>query len=120
MPAPARDYYPAARAGRSALAVGGIGTEPESGLRCPHYLMPVGVAGVRRSKSVAEPGATHRPSRRRPSSSRFCHPAGVIVTSHTPEEWTYEPVPHSAVRLFRMSWQLETWLRTLVYVELRA
>jgi hypothetical protein len=42
------------------------------------------------------------------------------VTSQFPEEWPYESVPQSAVRLFRMSWQLETWLRTLVYVELRA
>jgi hypothetical protein len=37
-----------------------------------------------------------------------------------PEPWTYEPVPISAVHLFRMTWQLETWLRTMVYVELRA
>jgi len=42
------------------------------------------------------------------------------VTLDTPQQWTYEPVPPSAVRLFRMSWQLETWLRMLVYVELRA
>lgn len=34
--------------------------------------------------------------------------------------WEYEPVPPSAVRLFRMSWQLEAWLRQIVYVELRA
>ena len=34
--------------------------------------------------------------------------------------WEYGPVPPSAVRLFRMSWQLETWLRQIVYVELRA
>jgi len=36
------------------------------------------------------------------------------------EPWAYEPVPSSAVRLFRMAWQLETWLRIMVYVELRA
>lgn len=36
------------------------------------------------------------------------------------EDWTFEPVPRSAMRLFRMCWQLETWLRTIVYVELRA
>jgi hypothetical protein len=32
----------------------------------------------------------------------------------------YEPVPSAAVRLFRMSWQLEMWLREITYVELRA
>lgn len=36
------------------------------------------------------------------------------------DEWNYEPVPSSAQRLYRMCWQLETWLRTIVYVELRA
>jgi|GEM_PF-2077271 len=36
------------------------------------------------------------------------------------EDWTFEPVPRSAMRLFRMCWQLEAWLRTIVYVELRA
>jgi len=34
--------------------------------------------------------------------------------------WNYETVPSAAVRLFRMAWQLENWLRTIVYVELRA
>jgi hypothetical protein len=34
--------------------------------------------------------------------------------------WTYEAVPSSAVRLFKMAWQLENWLRLMVYVELRA
>lgn len=34
--------------------------------------------------------------------------------------WKYQPVPPSAIRLFRMSWQLETWLRLIVYVEFRA
>jgi hypothetical protein len=34
--------------------------------------------------------------------------------------WEYEAVPPPAVRLFRMSWQLEAWLRQIVYVELRA
>lgn len=34
--------------------------------------------------------------------------------------WEYEPVPPSAIRLFRMSWQLEAWLGQIVYVELRA
>jgi hypothetical protein len=32
----------------------------------------------------------------------------------------YESVPSAAVRLFRMSWQLELWLREITYVELRA
>ncbi len=32
----------------------------------------------------------------------------------------YTPVPRSALQLFRMCWQLEQWLRTIVYVELRA
>ncbi|WP_437304497.1 hypothetical protein [Sorangium sp. So ce388] len=32
----------------------------------------------------------------------------------------YEPVPRAAIRLFRLAWQLETWLRLLVYVELRS
>ncbi|WP_437587910.1 hypothetical protein [Sorangium sp. So ce1000] len=32
----------------------------------------------------------------------------------------YEPVPRAAMRLFRLTWQLETWLRLLVYVELRS
>lgn len=36
------------------------------------------------------------------------------------ESWKYKPVPSSARRLFRMAWQLESWLRTIVYVELRA
>ncbi len=36
------------------------------------------------------------------------------------QDWEYTPVPQSAVRLFRMCWQLEQWLRTIVYVELRA
>ncbi len=35
-------------------------------------------------------------------------------------EWKYEPVPPSASVLYRMLWQLETWLRTMVYVELKA
>lgn len=34
--------------------------------------------------------------------------------------WSYEPVPSSALRLFQMAWQLENWLRSIVYVELRA
>lgn len=34
--------------------------------------------------------------------------------------WPYEPFPSAAIRLYQMIWQLETWLRTLVYVELRA
>lgn len=41
-------------------------------------------------------------------------------TNKANESWTYEPVPSSAIRLFRMAWQLEAWLRTMVYVELRA
>ncbi|MCC7423121.1 MAG: hypothetical protein IT428_22830, partial [Planctomycetaceae bacterium] len=39
-------------------------------------------------------------------------------TDATP--WKYEPVPPSAIRLFRMAWILESWLRLIVYVELRA
>lgn len=35
-------------------------------------------------------------------------------------EWTYQPVPVPSQRLYRMAWQLESWLRMLVYVELRA
>lgn len=34
--------------------------------------------------------------------------------------FAYSPVPKAAERLFRMCWQLEDWLRTIVYVELRA
>ena len=37
-----------------------------------------------------------------------------------PDTWTYSSVPAEAQRLFRMCWQLENWLRTIVYVELRA
>ena len=37
-----------------------------------------------------------------------------------PESWTYSPVPAESQRLYRMCWQLENWLRTIVYVELRA
>src|SRR5688500_9070730 len=36
------------------------------------------------------------------------------------ETWEYRPIPATAERLFRMCWQLENWLRTMVYVELRA
>jgi hypothetical protein len=32
----------------------------------------------------------------------------------------YESVPREAVHLFRMSWQLELWLREITYVEVRA
>jgi len=35
-------------------------------------------------------------------------------------EWKYEPVPPAAPALYRMLWQLETWFRTMVYVELKA
>lgn len=38
--------------------------------------------------------------------------------SKTP--FTEGPVPQAALRLFQMAWQLENWLRTIVYVELRA
>jgi len=34
--------------------------------------------------------------------------------------WWVESVPKSAERIFRMAWQLENWMRTMVYVELRA
>ena len=34
--------------------------------------------------------------------------------------WNYEAVPTAAIRLFKLVWQLENWLRTIVYVELRA
>jgi len=37
-----------------------------------------------------------------------------------PTPWTYSPVPAAAEKLFRMCWQLENWLRTILYVELRA
>ncbi len=37
-----------------------------------------------------------------------------------PAGWKYEPVPPSASVLYRMLWQLETWFRTMVYVELKA
>lgn len=36
------------------------------------------------------------------------------------KRWSYEAVPADATRLFRMSWQLEEWLRLMVYVELSA
>lgn len=42
------------------------------------------------------------------------------MTTPVPTSWNYEPVPSSAVHLFRLAWQLETWLRSMVYVELRA
>ncbi len=38
----------------------------------------------------------------------------------TTEEYVLDPHPRSASRLFRMIWQLENWLRLMVYVELRA
>jgi hypothetical protein len=34
--------------------------------------------------------------------------------------WINDPVPKSAERIFRMAWHLENWLRTMVYVEVRA
>jgi hypothetical protein len=34
--------------------------------------------------------------------------------------WNLESVPTSALRLYRLVWQLENWLRAIVYVELRA
>ena len=50
--------------------------------------------------------------------SKIRAPADV---SHSDDNtWNYDPVPPASLRLFRMMWQLETWLRTLVYVELRA
>lgn len=36
------------------------------------------------------------------------------------DDWTPETVPSDAQRLYRLCWQLESWLRTIVYVELRA
>ena len=36
------------------------------------------------------------------------------------DRWTYRPVSETAVQIFRMAWQLESWLRLFVYVELRA
>lgn len=36
------------------------------------------------------------------------------------EDLNYESVPSSAVRLFKMLWQLENWFRIITYVELRA
>jgi hypothetical protein len=38
----------------------------------------------------------------------------------TADGWTYEPVPTNASHLFRLCWQLESWLRIMVYVELRS
>ncbi|WP_254508757.1 hypothetical protein [Anatilimnocola floriformis] len=38
----------------------------------------------------------------------------------TPAEWKYEPVPPATTPLYRMLWQLETWFRTMAYVELKA
>jgi hypothetical protein len=32
----------------------------------------------------------------------------------------YQPVPDQALQIYHMIWQLESWLRTIVYVELRA
>ena len=43
-----------------------------------------------------------------------------MSSSSAENNWTYEPVPTASVNLFRMCWQLETWFRTMVYVELRA
>jgi hypothetical protein len=40
--------------------------------------------------------------------------------AETLESWEYEPVPKSAQHLYRLAWQLESWLRIVVYVELRA
>ncbi len=37
-----------------------------------------------------------------------------------PDNLTHSPVPAAAEKLFRMCWQLENWLRLIVYVELRA
>jgi hypothetical protein len=42
------------------------------------------------------------------------------MTELLPDDWSYTPVPTSAIPVFRLCWQLETWLRTIVYVELRA
>jgi hypothetical protein len=36
------------------------------------------------------------------------------------KKWTYEPVPASAQRLFRMAWQIESWLRLFVEIDLRS
>jgi len=35
-------------------------------------------------------------------------------------QWSYEPVPSSSQYLYQLWWQLESWIRTIVYVELRA
>ncbi len=42
------------------------------------------------------------------------------MTELLPSDWCPAPVPAKAIPLFRLCWQLETWLRTIVYVELRA
>lgn len=36
------------------------------------------------------------------------------------DQWNYEAIPNSAQHLYRMTWQLESWMRTITYVELRA
>jgi hypothetical protein len=36
------------------------------------------------------------------------------------KDWEFELVPADAVRIFRMAWQFENWLRLMVYVEVRA
>jgi hypothetical protein len=42
------------------------------------------------------------------------------MTAPLPDAWSYTPVATNAVPIFRLCWQLENWLRTIVYVELRA
>jgi hypothetical protein len=47
-------------------------------------------------------------------------PHGITMTEPQLQNWSYTPIPNDAVPLFRLSWQLENWLRIMVYVELRA
>ncbi|MGL4462102.1 MAG: hypothetical protein ACRC1K_08105, partial [Planctomycetia bacterium] len=42
------------------------------------------------------------------------------MKKHPKSKWRYESVPSDAVKLYRLCWQLEKWLRLMVYVELKA
>ncbi|WP_438032049.1 hypothetical protein [Sorangium sp. So ce204] len=63
------------------------------------------------------PRAPERPRHNDSGSEAGEAPGSTAVDD---ENWRYEVVPSAALRLYRLSWQLEVWLRTLVYVELRA
>ncbi|WP_437279476.1 CHAT domain-containing protein [Sorangium sp. So ce375] len=84
--------------------------------------IPQAPAGPPRPVSVSDSDASTPPQRRkrlpraapptpaRPESIRDAGADGNDTKSVSP----------SALRLFRLCWQLETWMRTLVYVEFRA